>query len=352
MGEKKYILVLGGSTFMGLQLLQNLCSSENEDYEVYYINRGKKYWNNQVKNIKNAHHIFGNRKEKQEYRKLIEYESKKLGIDGKKKWTAVFDFCGFKYSEVKSAYEALKGKCELYLFISTDSIYDVCDKSVRKEGQPIKEEMACRPKTLTKQAEYKKDDDYAHHKLKCEEFLYNYVEKEELPFVILRLPDVIGPFDDTGRFWAYMKWITEFNKNTLYMDDEANNLKMSFVYSQDVADICLKLINMPKDNILHKSYNIACEEVITLKQMIEQIAKIMDIKLVNIKNTDNASKFYPSVDCGPIDITLAKQMLGWNPTPLEEVLEKTVTFFKQAKGKYREEENYAEKKLYKKIKTD
>lgn len=39
---------------------------------------------------------------------------------------------------------------------------------------------------------------------------------------------------------------------------------MSFVYSQDVADICCNLINMPKDNILYKSYNIAFDETITL----------------------------------------------------------------------------------------
>ena len=24
---------------------------------------------------------------------------------------------------------------------------------------------------------------------------------------MLRLPDVIGPYDDTGRFWAYIEWI-------------------------------------------------------------------------------------------------------------------------------------------------
>lgn len=54
-----------------------------------------------MRGFKNAHHIFGNRKEKGEYKKLIEYESNKLGINGERKWTAVFDFCAYKYSEVK-----------------------------------------------------------------------------------------------------------------------------------------------------------------------------------------------------------------------------------------------------------
>lgn len=58
--------------------------------------------NQEVKKIKNAIHLFGNRKEKIEYQRLIEYESKKRDIiGGTKKWVAVFDFCAFKYSEVK-----------------------------------------------------------------------------------------------------------------------------------------------------------------------------------------------------------------------------------------------------------
>ena len=36
------ILVLGGSNFMGKSLLQQL--SQNKEYEVHYINRGKSYW--------------------------------------------------------------------------------------------------------------------------------------------------------------------------------------------------------------------------------------------------------------------------------------------------------------------
>lgn len=48
---------------------------------------------------------------------------------------------------------------------------------------------------------------YYQNKLKCEEFLKNYVIEGSFKYVILRLPDVIGPFDDTGRFWALLKWI-------------------------------------------------------------------------------------------------------------------------------------------------
>lgn len=50
------------------------------------------------------------------------------------------------------------------------------------------------------------DDDYANDKLRCEEYLKSHV-KEHFRFICLRLPDVIGPWDRSGRFWAYLKWI-------------------------------------------------------------------------------------------------------------------------------------------------
>jgi hypothetical protein len=40
--EKKYVLVLGGSNFMGKELLMRL--SHMSEFEVHYINRGKTYW--------------------------------------------------------------------------------------------------------------------------------------------------------------------------------------------------------------------------------------------------------------------------------------------------------------------
>ena len=47
MDLKKNVLVLGGSTFMGRSLMEKL--SKHDDYNVHYINRGKSYWNNEIK---------------------------------------------------------------------------------------------------------------------------------------------------------------------------------------------------------------------------------------------------------------------------------------------------------------
>lgn len=96
-----HILVLGGSTFMGKTLLQRL--SLNQENDVHYINRGRKYWNNEVKSFPNIKYTYGNREDKQDFTKILVYLSKKLGIfsDSEKYWDIVVDFSGFDYKQIR-----------------------------------------------------------------------------------------------------------------------------------------------------------------------------------------------------------------------------------------------------------
>lgn len=98
----KYILVLGGSNFMGKSLLSKL--SNFSEYEVHFINRGKLHWNNEVKSIPNINYTYGNREEKLDYTKVLEYLSMKLNIntdEKSNKWECVIDFCGFSYKQIR-----------------------------------------------------------------------------------------------------------------------------------------------------------------------------------------------------------------------------------------------------------
>lgn len=58
----------------------------------------------------------------------------------------------------------------------------------------------------------KEDEAYGHAKLMCEEYMENELDKNLFPYIILRFSDVIGPYDDSGRFWGYVKWICEINE--------------------------------------------------------------------------------------------------------------------------------------------
>ena len=65
---KKKVLILGGSTFMGKTLLDYL--SSDPQYEVHYVNRGRKYWDNEIVKMKNIHFSYGNRDETSDYSKV------------------------------------------------------------------------------------------------------------------------------------------------------------------------------------------------------------------------------------------------------------------------------------------
>ena len=64
------ILVLGGSQFMGLDLLTRL-SSMPEKYKVVYVNRNKPYWNKEVTALPNLTYYPGNRDEYKDFIKLL-----------------------------------------------------------------------------------------------------------------------------------------------------------------------------------------------------------------------------------------------------------------------------------------
>ena len=76
--------------------------------------------------------------------------------------------------------------------------------SVKKGlSTPVREEKAIRPlwnKEIMASAE---DEDYGHDKVKCDEYLKSHAAdtRDGFPYICLRLPDVIGPMDSTGRFW-------------------------------------------------------------------------------------------------------------------------------------------------------
>jgi hypothetical protein len=61
-----------------------------------------------------------------------------------------------------------------------------------------------------------------------------------------------------------------------HKDEEAQNKKMSFVFSEDVTKLILSIIDkISKENLkkelLNQSYNIACEEAITTEELVNLI---------------------------------------------------------------------------------
>jgi nucleoside-diphosphate-sugar epimerase len=211
---------------------------------------------------------------------MLQYISKKAGVTGQngQKWALVVDFCAYLRKEIKSAIRGLSGLLNLYVFISTDSIYDVCEVAVRKGA--IRETDDLRPSDDKVIKEKAKDEDYGHDKLKCEEYLRSHVLdlEEGFPFLCLRLPDVIGPYDSTCRFWAYLTWLNDMARKPIHTQEESREAKLSFVYSKDVAALCVSLVDQANDSEFVKkvhgqSFNIGFTETPTLDQFITLIVR-------------------------------------------------------------------------------
>lgn len=359
------ILVLGGSSFMGKSLLYRLTSLPNT--EVHAISRGNPYWNEEYKSIPGLKHHIGDRDRFEEFSKLLKWVTMNLPTEDKS-WHMVVDFCVYLRRDIKLVYRSLRDQIGLYVFISTDSVYEACDERVRdwfierqncqvcnppsvKEetaklpsqsnkgpktdeqsawdwgnnikqyrknkkkqnenkgrvlktkkrgknadvdafdneqdvkntgevgenrvqtqdmmiindknwGLPpdeirsdidpnekplfnpecfhhirIKETEAVRPPTEGEILEKAEMDAYGHNKLRAEEYLRSHCldHHKGFPFVCLRLPDVIGPYDGTVRYWAYLKWFEYMKWWPVHFEDIHKVRPLSLVASEDVA---------------------------------------------------------------------------------------------------------------------
>jgi hypothetical protein len=76
------------------------------------------------------------------------------------------------------------------------------------------------------------------------------------------------------------------------------------------------------------------EETPTLAEFLKLMAECIGItpqfKVVDDDDDEDVDEYYPSVECGPIDISKALQQLKWKPIPLKDALQPTCNFFEDA----------------------
>lgn len=335
---------------MGKDFVTRLVSiPEAERPIVYVINRGKSHWNDEIFKLKDKfEYYYGDRDVHVEYTKLLKYLTTKAakvsGAGESFKWDLVVDFCGYLRKEVKSAIRGLSHRLKLYVFISTDSVYDVSDMAGL--STPVKEEESIRPSNNAEILKKAEEEDYGHDKLKCEEYLFSHCSQisEGFPYLCLRLPDVFGPYDSTGRWWAYLFWLQKMKDWPIHSKQESRTKKLSFVFSEDVSRLLLSFLSRVNDQsfirVVHsQSYNIAFRENPTLDEFLQLMANSIDVGPVNfIDEKGLAAKlksssaikgkyFYPSVYCPYLDTSKAVRDLGFSPSPMWDAVKKTSEFF-------------------------
>ena len=295
---------------MGRQLVDYLQLAWSH-VQVFTVNRGRTYWSDARKPS-----LVADRRNASIYKTAIE---KIMTENAAIRWKGIIDFCAFGKGDIEDALpDCVFAAFPVYVLISTDSVYEVIPHIGRLVGSVDEAATDTRDKLI------KKIDEYGHDKLMAEQALMRRAGSNQSLFV-LRLPDVIGEFDDTGRFWSYKLWIE--SGVPLHIPPGASQ-KLAFVYAGDVVRFTIGLIERVVQTGLRETMNICCTEQVSLVELLGMIGSCCG-KQVQVERGSNS--FYPSVEQrkGVLSIVKAERF-GWRPTPLAQAVNQTVTWLHSA----------------------
>ena len=160
-------------------------------------------------------------------------------------------------------------------------------------------------------------------------------------YVILRLPDVLGPRDSTDRWWFYQMW-TQFYPSIRRPLEISTHLRSSYIYVNDVARYLGYILSktfLDSSTLFHNEIlNIACVEIVSMHELLSLIIDELDLAALRIPiryNPNTDADFFPSVTRGGMNISKAlSKSYGWNPTPLRQVVRETVQWYNDAYSRY------------------
>eukprot|EP00930_Biecheleria_cincta_P076613 TRINITY_DN63819_c0_g1_i1.p1 TRINITY_DN63819_c0_g1~~TRINITY_DN63819_c0_g1_i1.p1 ORF type:complete len:369 (+),score=55.18 TRINITY_DN63819_c0_g1_i1:84-1190(+) len=336
------VLVLGGSTFVGKETVAALLSLPAQ---VHVVNRGRSYWG--------TNDVFGGRVKRwtadRNYRCSFSRCLSAATEDAGGRWALVADFSAFSGQDMHAALAGLSGCFDQYIFISSDSVYEVSERAASGwlPSGPISEADAKRPARLLARWQRWWHESYGCGKLEAEEVLAASLEKDATAArsISLRLPDVIGPFDDTLRLWAYWHWL---RSGTPVEVDSMDDQPLALVFSRDVARFIADRVSRPA---LHDvaprcdAVNLACTTQPTLVELLRQLAAASGQEPAFVESA-GPTGFLPSVERPwPLCCDHARRVYNFQPTPLEEALTTSAHWFSQAHKQFPEMSRQAAKML-------
>jgi len=202
------ILIIGGTRFLGRHLVN---SARARGHEVTLFNRGRTNPN-----------LFG------QVEKIQGDREKDLDqLSGH--WDAVIDTCGYFPRIVKMSAEALKGKVEYYVFISSISVYSAFSKIGINESDPV-------GKIEDETIEEITGESYGPLKALCEKAVQDVFGIDSL---IIRPGLIVGPHDSTDRF-TY--WPVRVARGGNILAPDKPETPIQIIDVRDLSDFIIGLI--------------------------------------------------------------------------------------------------------------
>lgn len=282
------ILVIGGSSFIGLQIVKIL---SNKNHDVFIYNRG----NNNNALPKKVQPIIGDRSNSS---KLKEVFSLRI-------FDVVVDMCAYNINDLKPLLEALPYKVPHLVFCSTAAVYDFPHNCYLKNG----EENDLKA--------------YGYNKLLCERYFQKNLDTK---LSIIRPTYVYGPNDPSFRIGQIIEQLSHFQSIRISRSLNRYNTQMIFV--DDLARaFCAVIENSDSQS---GQYDLAYPETVNFISLIEKIGLLFQ-KEIKLNFTDKESGFpFDLYSDQLIDAWAAWKKLGIQPEfNLEKGLEKTVDWWKE-----------------------
>mmetsp|Transcript_97098 Transcript_97098/g.236108 ORF Transcript_97098/g.236108 Transcript_97098/m.236108 type:complete len:427 (-) Transcript_97098:115-1395(-) len=368
--ELPAVLVLGGSTFMGRETVQALLDLPAR---VCVVNRGRAYWGTDDPSMGRAAKVVADRRDAKLFAARLDAATERLGT----RWALVADFSAYNGADIRAGLAGLRGRFDAYAYISSDSVYEVSSWAgdgwvSRADGSSsasVQESASARPADAKTRTRLQRADSYGDGKLEAEEALAAGLAEDAAAGrgVCLRLPDVIGPFDDTLRLWAFWHWLHAGPEHPPQVHESpaakrprqslANEAKgvpapedvpLAVVFSRDVARFVTSLVRAPApvDAPRCDAVNLACETQPALRAFLQALAAASDLGEPALAATPRPKTFLPSVDRPwPLCCERMAKAYGFTPTPLDEVLRITASWFAEACSEFPGEAVEAARKL-------
>lgn len=305
MSLKKNILVVGGSGFIGYNLVKKL--KYKKKYRIFSISSKKK---NKHRIIKGVNYIRCDITKKKE----LVSKLKKKNID------YVINLAGYvdhqnKKKTYNTHFKGCKNLADFYLnrnikkFIQLGSSTEYGDKK-----SPQKEKYKVNIKDVK--------SIYGKSKLKASQLLLKYNKEKKFPAVIFRLYIAYGPHQDTNRLIPYT--INACLKKKKFPCTHGNQLR-DFIFIDDL--IHLLVISLNNDKIDGQIFNVGLGKPIKVKNIIKLIQKnikkgIPEFGKIKLRK-DEILLHYPSID-------KLKKYFNWKPKiKFNTGIKKTINYYEE-----------------------
>ncbi|HEY1340372.1 MAG TPA: SDR family oxidoreductase [Bryobacteraceae bacterium] len=240
------VLVIGGTLFIGRQLVEELVK---EGHEVSILHRKPKHdLGRRVENI------MADRNDPDEVRAALSTRRFEAVYDNVYDWER-----GTTAAQVEATVRAAGDRITRYIFLSSVAAYG--DGLNHKESDPLAPDYH--------------PDPYVRHKASTERLLFRIHVQSGLPLVTFRPPFVYGPKNPFYReqfFWDRLR-----AGRPIIIPGDGHRL-MQFVYVNDLVHAMVRSLTEPR--AVGEAFNIGDPKPVTQFELVEKLAKVAKTEAV------------------------------------------------------------------------